>query len=195
VVVRVNLEALIAKAADLYLASGSRMAVQAAELMRQASTLKAADPPRPLPVLAHLGAIASGLPIETESTALFRDGAAHLPWTEDGFVLPAAIQGRNAYAELIGPEGPLLSSQCRFGFYLQAPGCLYPAHSHAAEELYMILGGSAEWWVDGTDRFVPPVLGLVHHRPWQKHAMRTDVSPLLAMWVWLGDIRYSTYSI
>ena len=192
--VRLDLEALVATASDLYLASGNRMAAQAAELMRVASPLRPADPPQALAVLTHLSSIVLP-PFEAESTAVLRDNAPHLPWTEDGFVLPAAIQGRNAYAELIGPEGPLLSSQCRFGFYMQAPNCFYPAHSHAAEELYMILGGSAEWWVDGGERFVPPVLGLVHHRPWQKHAMRTGSSPLLAMWVWLGDIRYSTYSI
>jgi hypothetical protein len=193
-VVRLDLEAFVAAAADLYLASGNEMAAQAAELMRQATPLRLADAPLALPVLAHLGSIALP-PFEAEDSALLADSAAHLPWTEDGFVLPAAIQGRNAYAELIGPEGPLLSSQCRFGFYLQAPDCLYPEHSHAAEELYMILSGSAEWSVDVTERYVPPVLGLVRHRPWQKHSMRTGRLPLLAMWVWLGDIRYSTYSI
>jgi hypothetical protein len=193
-VVRINLEALVAAAADLYLASGNEMAARAAEFMRQATPLRPADAPLPLPVIAHLGSI--GLPaFEAKGAALLRGSASHLPWTEDGFVLPAAIQGRNAYAALIGPEGPLLSAQCRFGFYLQAPDCLYPAHSHAAEELYMILSGSAEWSVDVAERFVPPVLGLVHHRPWQKHSMRTGQLPLLAMWVWLGDIRYSTYSI
>ena len=192
--VRVDLEALTAAAADLYLASGKEVAVRAAELMRQATPARLADAPLALPVLTHLGSIA--LPsFGAEGAALLCESASHLPWTEDGFVLPAAIQGRNAYAELIGPEGPLFSAQCRFGFYLQAPACLYPAHSHAAEELYMILSGSAEWSVDVAERFVPPVLGLVHHRPWQKHSMRTGSLPLLAMWVWLGDIRYSTYSI
>lgn len=192
--VRLDLAALIAGAADLYAASGNDMAVQAAELMRQAAPSKLADEPLALPVLTHLGSLALP-PFGAEGTALHRDSAPYLPWTEDGFVLPAAIQGRNAYAELIGPDGPFFSAQCRFGYYLQAPNCLYPAHSHAAEELYVILSGSVEWSVDVAERFVPPVLGLVHHRPWQKHSMRTVSSPLLAMWVWLGDIRYSTYSI
>jgi Dimethlysulfonioproprionate lyase len=193
-VVRVDLGALVAAAVGLYLASGNQMAARAAELMKQACPVRPAAPPQALAVLAHLSSV-DFPPLEADSAALFRDNASHLPWAEDGFVLPAAIRGRNAYAELVGPEGPLLSPQCRFGFYLQAPDCLYPAHSHAAEELYMILSGSVEWWVDGMDAFVPPMLGLVHHRPWQKHAMRTGPLPLLAMWAWLGDIRYSTYSI
>lgn len=186
--VPVNLQALVDAAADLYLATGNRTAIQAAELIRSASPQKPADPPRALAVLAHLRSIAV-------PQLAMGDGGSELPWTDGGFAMPAAIRGRNAYAELVGPEGPLLSSQCRFGFYLQAPDCLYPAHSHAAEELYLLLSGSAKWQLDGSETFVPPSPGLVHHLPWQKHAMRTGPTPLLALWVWLGDINYATYSI
>ena len=192
--VRVNLQDVVAAAADLYRASGNEMAAGAAELMTQASPQKPAEPPRALAVLAHLPVIA--LPsLAPDKTALIREGAAHLPWTDGGFALPTAIRGRNAFAELIGPEGPLFSPRCRFGFYLQAPDCLYPAHSHAAEELYLILSGAPEWQVEEAEPFVPAEPGLVHHLPWQKHAMRTGPAPLLALWVWLGDISYTTYSI
>jgi hypothetical protein len=194
VVVPVNLPELVSAAADLYLATGNKIAARAAEHLKAASPQRPADPPQALAVLAHLPSIA--LPsLAADHGALYRDSASHLPWTDGGFALPAAIRGRNAYAELVGPEGPLLSSYCRFGFYLQAPDCLYPAHSHAAEELYLTLSGSVEWWLDGGDTFIPSIPGLVHHLPWQRHAMRTGRSPLLAMWIWLGDIRYATYSI
>ncbi|MGE4252432.1 MAG: dimethylsulfonioproprionate lyase family protein [Parvibaculaceae bacterium] len=192
--VRLDLEALVAAAADLYRSSGDRTAEEAAELMMQASPHRPAEPPRALPVLAHLHAIALP-PLAPGKAALLRDCAAHLPWTDGGFSLPAVIRGRNAYAELIGPDGPLASPHCRFGFYLQAPDCLYPAHSHAAEELYLILSGAPEWQVDEAEPFVPAEPGLVHHLPWQTHAMRTGSAPLFALWVWLGDIRYGTYSI
>jgi hypothetical protein len=42
------------------------------------------------------------------------------------------------------------------------------------------LSVTAEWRLDGTGSF---------------HEMRTCQFPLLAMWVWIGDIRLSTYSI
>ncbi len=192
--VPVSLQDLVSGAAGLFLASGNKAAAQAAGLITSASPQRAADPPRRLPVLQHLGAIT--LPrLKANYDSLILDLAPQLPWTDGGFALPDGIRGRNAYAELIGPEGPFLCQRCRFGFYLQAPDCLYPAHSHAAEEFYLILSGSAEWRLDGAEPFIPPVPGLVHHRPWQKHEMSTRRFPLLAMWAWIGDIRYATYSI
>ena len=215
--VPVDLRDLVGWAADLYRATGNSRAAEAARLMRAAAPEKPADPPldhdefgsnRPklMNVIDSLGLARDSRekPVSTFSHPalalpvlryLPRHELAGLPWTDGGFALPASIKGRNAYAELIGPEGPVVSDKCRFGFYLQAPDCLYPPHSHAAEELYLLLGGSAEWQLDDGKPFVPPDSGLVHHLPWQKHAMRTGASPLLALWVWLGDIRYGTYSI
>ncbi len=181
--VPVDLRGVIGWAADLYRATGSLRAIEAAELMRAAVPEGPADPPQALPVLGHLPSVA------------MRPELASLPWTDGGFSLPAAIKGRNAYAELIGPEGPVVSAKCRFGLYLQAPDCLYPPHSHAAEELYLLISGPVEWQLDDSTPFTPPGSGLVHHLPWQKHAMRTGASPLLALWAWLGDIRYGTYTI
>lgn len=181
--VSVNLAGLIGAAADLYRATGDPLAIQGAELMRAAQPQMPADPPQALTVLSHLPSIAAWPEL------------ARLPWTDGDFSMPAAIKSRNAYAELIGPEGPVVSAKCRFGFYLQAPDCLYPPHSHAAEELYLLISGSAEWQLDDGESFLLAGSGLVHHRPWQKHAMRTGSAPLLALWVWLGDIRYGTYTI
>jgi len=193
-VVPVSLQDLVSGAANLFLASGNKTAMYAAGLIKSASPQRAADPPRRLPVLQHLESIT--LPrLEADYDSLVSNLAPQLPWTDGNFALPDEIRGRNAFAELVGPEGPFLCQHCRFGFYLQAPDCLYPAHSHAAEEFYLILSGSAEWRLDGAEPFIPSVPGLVHHRPWQKHEMGTRRFPLLAMWAWVGDISYATYSI
>ena len=192
--VPVSLQDLVSGAANLFLASGNKTAMYAAGLIKSASPQRAADPPRRLPVLQHLESIT--LPrLEADYDSLVSNLAPQLPWTDGNFALPDEIRGRNAFAELVGPEGPFLCQHCRFGFYLQAPDCLYPAHSHAAEEFYLILSGSAEWRLDGAEPFIPSVPGLVHHRPWQKHEMGTRRFPLLAMWAWVGDISYATYSI
>ena len=185
---------IVRGAADLYLLSGNEAAAKAAQLMKASLPERPVDPPRPLDVLKHLRSVV--LPCLGEDFGgLVRNSTPWLPWTDRGFGLPPGIRGRNAYAELIGPSGPMVSDECRFGFYLQAPDCLYPAHSHAAEEFYYILSGSAEWRVGVAGTFVPRVPDLVHHHPWQLHEMRTGQSPLLAMWIWTGDISYSTYSI
>lgn len=182
------------EAAALYICSGNEAAADAAQLMKAASPGKPVDAPRALDVLEHLQSIA--IPrLGRNFGSLVQNSLSSLPWTDRGFSLPDGIRGQNAYAELIGPTGPMISDQCRFGFYLQAPNCLYPAHSHAAEEFYYILSGSAEWRLDEDEIFMPPVPDLIHHLPWQKHEMRTGHAPLLAMWIWTGDIGYSTYSI
>ena len=38
-----------------------------------------------------------------------------------------------------------LRSSLRFGLYVQAPESFYPPHSHAAEEFYYVLSGTARW--------------------------------------------------
>lgn len=191
---RSALRDIVYGAAELYLSGGNKAAAHAAKLMKAAQPEKPVEPPQALDVLSHLQSVA--LPaLGKEFVSLVRRWASNLPWTDRGFGLPNGIRGRNAYAELMGPEGPMVSDECRFGFYLQAPDCLYPAHSHAAEEFYYVLSGSVEWRIDGALTFVPSVPGLVHHLPWQMHQMRTGQSPLLAMWIWTGDIRHSTYSI
>jgi hypothetical protein len=188
------LRAIAHGAAELYLGGGNEAARQAAQLMKAARLERPSDPSRSLDVLRYLPSVA--LPgVSEEFGRLVRTLGPKLPWTDRGFELPEGIRGRNAYAELMGPSGPMISDDCRFGFYLQAPNCLYPVHCHAAEEFYYLLSGSAEWCLDGAQTFVPPVPGLIHHRPWQLHEMRTGPSPLLAMWIWTGDISYSTYAI
>src|SRR5262249_39036703 len=112
VVVSVSLRDVIGAAADLYLATGKPLAVQAAGLMRLAEPRKPPNPPQALSVLRHLQPVLPAL-------LTMPHDLAQLPWTDGGFSLPAPIRGRNAYAELVGPEGPFHSTGCRFGLYLQ----------------------------------------------------------------------------
>jgi mannose-6-phosphate isomerase-like protein (cupin superfamily) len=94
---------------------------------------------------------------------------------------------RIAFAELIGPRGPLAAPDCRIGFTLMAAGTFYPLHAHPAEELYLVLSGAALWMAPPAQRVAPPG-GLILHPSNQPHAMRTDQQPLLALYGWSGDI-------
>jgi mannose-6-phosphate isomerase-like protein (cupin superfamily) len=94
---------------------------------------------------------------------------------------------RIAFAELIGPDGPLMAPGCRVGFTLMAAGTDYAMHAHPAIELYAVIAGHAEWATPGAARRVPPG-GLVLHPSNQPHAMRTLAEPLLALYGWRGDI-------
>ena len=61
-----------------------------------------------------------------------------LPWYYHYAPRPGAadLAERIAFAELIGPDGPLTAPACRVGFTLMAPATFYPLHAHPAIELY-----------------------------------------------------------
>lgn len=99
----------------------------------------------------------------------------------------AELADRIAFAELIGPIGPLFAPDCRVGFTLMAADTLYPLHAHPAVELYLVIAGHAEWGVPGSHRIVPPGGCVLHHED-QPHQMRSFREPLLALYGWQGDI-------
>lgn len=114
---------------------------------------------------------------------------ASLPWTYHYVPRSAAeeLGDRIAFAELIGPDGPLLAPHCRVGFTLLAEQTIYPLHNHPAVELYLVLAGNAQWSTPTSERRVPPG-DLVLHKSDESHSMRTFDEPLLALWAWRGDI-------
>lgn len=92
------------------------------------------------------------------------------------------------YLELAGPIGPYVDHGLAAGVLLLGPGRLYPPHAHPAEEVYIPLAGTAEWWRDGgTFRAITPGTP-IHHPPNVRHATRTLEEPLLAAYVWMGDV-------
>ena len=50
------------------------------------------------------------------------------------------------HTRLIGPDGVLHCDRFRFGTFLIGPDTVYPLHSHAAHETYIILSGESRWW-------------------------------------------------
>lgn len=97
------------------------------------------------------------------------------------------VSAKIAFAELIGPDGPLMAPGCRVGFTVMADQTLYPMHCHFAVELYLVIIGNARWYTPNSDRMVPP-RELVLHRSSEPHAMQTFEEPLLALWGWTGNI-------
>jgi len=96
------------------------------------------------------------------------------------------------YAVIAGPtDGPPARIRCEtlaLGILLLGPGTHYPLHSHPAVELYVTLSGDGEWWRDqGPWRAVPPDR-VIHHASLVPHATRAGASPLLAAYVWQGEL-------
>ena len=148
----------------------------------------------------------SGVPLRDHS-ALLGDAMAHgpqhlagiaaavmqvrdrLPWVYHYAPRAGAtdLAERIAFAELIGPDGPLRAPAVRVGLTLIAPHTAYPLHAHPAVELYWVLFGHARWAGRHGERVVPPGEFVLHDSR-EPHAMRTSAEPLLALWGWSGDI-------
>ena len=117
-----------------------------------------------------------------------------LAWRVPGFgMINTSISDRIAVTELVGPTGMIKHDSVSMGLLLMAPNLRYPSHSHAAEELYIVLSGTIEWTIqDKSIGALKPKMA-VRHKPWQPHEMKTRDAPALLFWGWTGDIRSETY--
>jgi hypothetical protein len=87
-----------------------------------------------------------------------------------------------------GPPGLVLDPRLAVGVLLLGPGTLYPLHEHPAIEIYYTLTSEGEWWKGaGPWRPEPPATA-IYHVPNVPHATRAGSSPLLALYLWRGDL-------
>ena len=100
--------------------------------------------PSVLPVLTWLDLLPAGA---CPATAALVDtivaAAPTLAWrqTYGPQDFGSAFLERYGYSEVIGLRGPVPSTRIACGVLLLGPEVLYPAHSHAAEEVYLPLSG------------------------------------------------------
>ena len=133
--------------------------------------------PRARPACRHLeGALALGEagPAAPLVRAL-RPLVEGLRWRHEYDVDDAlpAFSRNLAYAEVAGPFGAVPSGTLCCGLVLMAPSTLYPAHAHAATELYHVLGGRARWQRGG-EPWAPRSPGaFILHPSGVAHAMAT----------------------
>jgi hypothetical protein len=98
---------------------------------------------------------------------------------------------RYGYAVIAGPaDGPpalIGHAALALGVLLLGPHTCYPQHRHPATELYVPLN-DGEWWRgDGPWRAELPG-AVIHHRTEVTHATRAGDTPLLAVYLWSGDL-------
>ena len=133
---------------------------------------------------------------ETALMSLLATCSADLHWRQAGFgKLSDEAAQKLAVTELIGPNAMFPNPDVRIGLLLQAGGFDYPKHHHAAEELYLILKGTARWGIEDQPPTPRAAGGFVHHISHQPHRIVTTDQPLLALWGWVGDVDGTSYSI
>lgn len=163
------------------------------EVRHRLSRLLEKDPPisdiLPIekPVCAHLSrALDMGLshPTATLSRAIERV-RDQLIWDYGYGKVPPGLLQKFAFAEFLGPKGPILSNELTLGLVLFAPGTTYPTHSHQGiTESYFCLSGS----ISENDVGVYAPGSLILNPPGHPHRITTsDREPSLLVYAWVGS--------
>lgn len=138
------------------------------------------------PVVSHIGrALDNGSagPLSSTVRAIARVVDA-LNWRYGYKTLPRELARRFAYAELLGPRGPVCAENLVLGLVLFAPGCTYPQHAHEGiAESYISLSGA--WSENDAAVYAPG--SLILNQPGQNHRLTVDArEPCLLAYAWIG---------
>lgn len=170
----------------------------AAALQAIQPTGAVAPPLQALPVSRHLSvalAAARGTAAEVLADAL-GTLAADAFWTQNPNYRrnppdPRFLENYG-YFVVAGPaDGPpafIETPSLAVGLLLLGPGTHYPAHRHPAEELYLPLAGDGEWQKGDGPWRQEPAGAVIHHPAGVQHATRAGSTPLLAAYLWRGEL-------
>lgn len=108
---------------------------------------------------------------------------------KDGVVPEAMLEGY-AFAETIGMQGPFVSERIRAGIGIWGPEIVYPRHQHQAEEIYIVLAGSAEFKIGEAEESRRSTGDVVYVESNTPHGFRTTDQSLVVYYLWqAGDLR------
>ena len=97
------------------------------------------------------------------------------------------------YVQFYGPETHGDLPDFRVGLFYMAPDLFYPAHRHAAREVYVRLAGACDFTL-GPDQDQLETGPFLINEPEHIHAMRAGPQGALFAWLWTGDVDWGSYS-
>lgn len=143
--------------------------------------------PSTLPVTAHWArAIDNARDERTAPVARVLDRLYPAFSWEYGYSrVPTNLQKTFGFAELVGPRGPIVSSDLVLGLVLFAPRCTYPQHRHQRiTESYVVISGA----LSENDVGVYAPSSMIYNAPGHSHRITTaDRIPCLLGYAWIGD--------
>ncbi len=140
------------------------------------------------------GAIASANQQTRALMETFEQHKDRLRWEqsyrkEDGVVPDAMLEGY-AFAEIIGKQGPFVSDRIRAGIGIWGPDIVYPRHQHQAEEIYIVLAGSAEFDIGSAGKTGYDTGEVIYVEANTPHGFLTGDQSLVLYYLWqAGDLR------
>ena len=145
-----------------------------------------------LPVLRHWQtAAARADAIDAELGGALSALSSHFKWRQNPNYVrdPPSEVFLDGYGyAVIAGSGGLMPAKIALGVLILAPGILYPAHAHPAEEVYLVLDQTSRWWREGEGWQEGLPGALIHHPPNLAHAMQAGSMPLCAVYLWRGAI-------
>ena len=182
---------------DIYLrssAGGSQRIRSHQRLVRErisktieSNPLLSLSEPLTKPVCAHLKRALDQGRLQRTATVIraIESIVGDLAWMYGYERLPKHLTEKFAYAEIVGPTGPVLSKDLIVGLVLFAPKCVYPAHSHdGITESYFCLSGAVSENDDGV--YAPG--SLIFNPPGRNHRITVaDREPCLLAYAWVGS--------
>ena len=117
----------------------------------------------------------------------------HLRWVQNpNYVArpPSAdFLANYGYAVLAGPGGLVATDRLAMGVLLLGPQTHYPMHRHPAVEVYVVVAGEAEWRKGEAPWRRQPPGTVIRHETMEPHDTRALRDPLLAVYLWRGDLK------
>ena len=124
----------------------------------------------------------------------FRDHRNTLHWeqsytTKDKVVGDDMLSGYG-FAEIVGKRGPFISHRIRAGIGIWGSNIKYPIHQHEAEEVYIVLEGSADFILGDNQPVKKGAGDLVFVKSNLPHGFNTTEDNLFVLYLWKGgDLR------
>ncbi len=88
------------------------------------------------------------------------------------------------FAEILGQRGPFVSERVRSGLGVWGPSITYPIHWHEAEEIYVVMGGSADFTVGDAPSVRKRAGEVVYVPSGTPHGFQTTDEPLAVFYLW-----------
>jgi len=108
-------------------------------------------------------------------------------------LVPDAMLDAYGFAEIIGLRGPFVSDRIRAGIAIWGAHIDYPQHQHQAEEIYVLLSGSAEFSFAGNAAQTRRAGDVVFVESNRRHGFRTCEESLVVYYLWqAGDLRQTS---
>ena len=143
-----------------------------------------------LPIVDSLGDHGSTAPVTStlvsEVCRLAPAQRWRQPYEAGGFGVDFVM--RSGWFAIADRDGPIVITEGLVEIMILDAKLKYPMHSHAPEELYIVLAGEA-WWEAEGDKGAPDwrkAGAVIHHPPHRRHALTAGEAPTMLLALWRG---------